>query len=454
MPMVPNLDDVREGKEILLYFFFISNKKPVMRRFGIKEKLGYWAVFWGMPVLGISGYFLWAESIVTRYLPGMALNISYLAHTDEALLAAIVIFIWHIYNTHISLSKFPMGMSWFTGYENEEEMMEEHYAHYVNMMKEEGLDAEIKEEHKDHFEGKNPLIVMINKLYLITLATALIILTVVICTALYQTTFGHLPPPAEATEGEMKTAKLEELLEKIVLEDKEKEKFYRGYRITTEKELKGFYHNIALKVGPDNRSLCIKCHGDFPHGETKHIRAFLNMHAFFLACETCHIRPEEKEEPLYYQWYDRESGAIVKNPEIGTAPIDTLDLRLVPCRMENGELLREDSDERIKYTDDFIRMVEEGTLSYEEDKEKLKKIHDHINPESIQCQECHTKENPLLPYEKIGYSERRVGYLCSEEISRMIREYKLFSTPSPLKEWEEEAPPKDNSSTTTNQDKQ
>jgi hypothetical protein len=99
-------------------------------------------------------------------------------------------------------------------------------------------------------------------------------------------------------------------------------------------------------------------------------------------------------------------------------------------------------------------MVEEGTLSYEEDKEKLKKIHDHINPESIQCQECHTKENPLLPYEKIGYSERRVGYLCSEEISRMIREYKLFSTPSPLKEWEEEAPPKDNSSTTTNQDKQ
>ena len=223
-----------------------------------------------------------------------------------------------------------------------------------------------------------------------------------------------------------------------MVEDKEKEKFYRGYRITAEKELKGYYHNIALKVGPDNRSHCIKCHGDFPHGETKQIRAFLNMHAFFLTCETCHIRPEENEETFLYQWYDRESGEIVEDPEIGAKPIDALDLRLVPCRMEEGKLIREDSDERIRFTEDFIRMVEEETLGFEEGKEKLKKIHDHINPESIQCQECHTKDKPFLPYEKIGYSQRRIGYLCSDEISRMIREYELFVTPTPLKEWEEE----------------
>jgi hypothetical protein len=83
-------------------------------------------------------------------------------------------------------------------------------------------------------------------------------------------------------------------------------------------------------------------------------------------------------------------------------------------------------------------MVEEETLGFEEEKEKLKKIHDHINPESIQCQECHTKDKPFLPYEKIGYSQRRIGYLCSDEISRMIREHELFVTPTPLKEWEEE----------------
>ncbi|MEE9505041.1 MAG: hypothetical protein V3V90_07905 [Thermodesulfobacteriota bacterium] len=438
MPMIPNLEDLRESKEILLYYFFLSSNKPVMRRFGVREKLGYWAVFWGMPVLGISGWFLWAEGIITRYLPGIVLNLSYLAHTDEALLAAIVIFIWHLYNTHISLSKFPMGMSWFTGYENEEEMMEEHYAHYVDTMKQEGREAEIKEEKEDPFEGQSPLIKMFNRVYLVTLMVILTSTTIFISIAIYQTTFGHLPPPSDAPIAKKESAKLERLLEKIVVEDKEKEKFYRGYRITAEKELKGYYHNIALKVGPDNRSHCIKCHGDFPHGETKQIRAFLNMHAFFLTCETCHIRPEENEETFLYQWYDRESGEIVEDPEIGAKPIDALDLRLVPCRMEEGKLIREDSDERIRFTKDFIRMVEDETLGFEEEKEKLKKIHDHINPESIQCQECHTKDKPFLPYEKIGYSQRRIGYLCSDEISRMIREHELFVSPTPLKEWEEE----------------
>jgi len=435
MPMVPNAADLREAKEILMYYFFLSNKKPIMKRFGVREKFGYWAVFWGMPILGITGFFLWAEGIITRYLPGIALNISYLAHSDEALLAVSVIFIWHLYNTHLNLSKFPMGLSWFTGYENEEEMMEEHYVHYIDTMKKEGLDADIKEEKKDPLEGKSLLVRMLNKSYLVALIFILTSTTIFIVTAIYQTTFGPLRAHSEAPTSKKESTKLEEFLEKIVLE--EKERFYRGYRITMEKELKGYYHNIALRVGPDNRSHCIKCHGDFPHGETKQIRAFLNMHAFFSSCETCHIRPEETEENLVYQWYDRKSGVIVENPEIGTKPIDALDLKLIPCRIIEGELIREDSEERIRFTEDFIGMVEKGALSFEEEKENLKKIHDHINPQSIQCQECHTKDKPFLSYEKIGYSQRRIGYLCSEEISRMIRDHKLFYTPTPLKEWEE-----------------
>lgn len=436
MPLVPNATDLREAKDILMYYFFLSNKRPIMRRFGVREKFGYWAVFWGMPILGITGFFLWAESIITRYLPGIVLNISYLAHSDEALLAVVVIFIWHIYNVHITLSKFPMGMSWFTGYENEKEMMEEHYAHYIDTMKQEGLDADIKEEKKDPSEGQSPSVKILNKLYLVALMFILISTTIFITVAIYQVTFGHLPPREESI-AKKEPVQLEKLLEKIVVEDPEKERLYRGYRITEEKELKGFYHNIALSVGPDNRSHCIKCHGDFPHGETKQIRAFLNMHAFFLSCETCHIRPEETEKDLVYQWYDRESGVIVENPEIGTKPIDALGLKLIPCRVKEGKLVREDSEERIRFTEDFIRMVEKETISFEEEKEALKKLHDHINPQSIQCQECHTKEKPFLTFEKIGYSERRIGYLCSEEISRMIRDYKLFHTPTPLKEWEE-----------------
>jgi hypothetical protein len=121
---------------------------------------------------------------------------------------------------------------------------------------------------------------------------------------------------------------------------------------------------------------------------------------------------------------------------INVKQIDDLDLKLIPCRVKGGTLLREDSDERIKFTDDFIRQVEEETISFEDEKEILKEIHDHINPESIQCQECHTTDTPFLPYEQIGYSKRRISYLCSEELANMIRDYKLYHTPTHLKEWE------------------
>lgn len=436
MPMIPNRADLREAKEIWLYYFFLSNKKPVKGRFGVTEKFGYWAVFWGMPILGITGFFLWAEGIVTRYLPGIVLNISYIAHSDEALLAVTVIFIWHLYNTHISLSKFPMGMSWFTGYENEEEMMEEHYTHYVETMKKEGLGADIQKEKRDHFEGKSLIFRIANKVFVIALMFLLTLSTIFIARTIYQTTFGHLPPPPEAIAREKQSEKLEEFLEKIVLEDKDKQRLYRGYRITMEKELKDYYHNVVLKVEPDKRSHCIICHGDFPHGETKHIRAFLNMHNFYLACETCHIRPEEESEPFVYRWYDIDSGDIVENPVINTKPTDELDIKLIPCRIEKGKLIRADSDEQIELTKDFIRKVEKEEISFEEEKELLKTIHDRINPQSIQCQECHTRDKLILPLSEIGYSERRIGYICSDEISKMIRDYELYSSPTLLKTWE------------------
>ncbi|MCK5513341.1 MAG: hypothetical protein KAJ00_02485, partial [Deltaproteobacteria bacterium] len=359
------------------------------------------------------------------------------AHSDEALLAVTVIFIWHIYNTHISLSKFPMGMSWFTGYENEEEMMEEHYNFYVDTMKEEGLAAEIKEEEKDTFEGHSLLVRILKKTYLVTLMFILMLVTISIALTIYQTTFGHLPPPREAATPDKKSVKLEAFLEKIVLEDKNKERLYRGYRITMEKVLKGYYHNIALKVEPDKRSHCIICHGDFPHGETKHIRAFLNMHNFYLACETCHIRPEDEAETFVYRWYDIYSGDIIQNPAIGSKPTDELDIKLIPFLIEKGKLIRADSEERIKLTKDFVRKVEKDEISFEEEKKILEKIHDHINPQSIQCQECHTRDRLILPLAEIGYSERRVGYICSDEISRMIRDYNLYSSPTLLKTWED-----------------
>ncbi len=59
------------------------------------------------------------------------------------------------------------------------------------------------------------------------------------------------------------------------------------------KRCKDHYHRIELDITPDETSHCIKCHGDLPHGKSEHIRAFLNMHNLYFACQTCHVRPTD-----------------------------------------------------------------------------------------------------------------------------------------------------------------
>jgi cytochrome b subunit of formate dehydrogenase len=143
-PLVPNLKDARDIRDLLKYLLFLTNKRPQGDKFTWIEKFDYWAPFWGMIVIGFSGLVLWNKELATQILPGQVLNFSLIAHSDEALLAALFLFIWHLYNVHFSASAFPMGTSFLTGYMSEELMIEHHYKYYVEAMQEAGLEHEIR----------------------------------------------------------------------------------------------------------------------------------------------------------------------------------------------------------------------------------------------------------------------------------------------------------------------
>jgi cytochrome b subunit of formate dehydrogenase len=148
--MVPNLKDAKDIRDLMKYLLFLTNKRPDGDDFTWKEKFDYWAPFWGMVIIGFSGLILWNKELATQILPGGLLNFSLIAHSDEALLAALFLFIWHWYNVHFSISVFPMGTVFLTGYLPEELMVEEHYQRYVEIMKEEGLEREILPPHGAH----------------------------------------------------------------------------------------------------------------------------------------------------------------------------------------------------------------------------------------------------------------------------------------------------------------
>ena len=119
--MMFNLTDV---KQLWQHFLWFINKgeRPEYGRFSYWEKFDYFAVFWGVLVIGSTGLILWFPTVFTHILPGWAINVAMIIHSDEALLATAFIFTIHFFNTHFRPDKFPMDPVIFTGRVSLEEL--------------------------------------------------------------------------------------------------------------------------------------------------------------------------------------------------------------------------------------------------------------------------------------------------------------------------------------------
>ncbi len=115
--MVPNLKDIQDFIAQVKWFFF-RGPKPKFGRYAYWDKVDYWAVFWGMAIIGLSGYAMWFAPFFARFIPGSWLNIALLIHGEEAILAVGFIFTIHFFNTHLRPDNFPMDLVIFTGRHN------------------------------------------------------------------------------------------------------------------------------------------------------------------------------------------------------------------------------------------------------------------------------------------------------------------------------------------------
>jgi len=98
-----------------LKWFVGAGPRPRYGRWTYWEKFDYFAVFWGIFVIGSTGLMLWFPVFFTRFLPGWLINVATIIHSDEALLATGFIFTVHFFNTHLRPEKFPMDTVVFTG---------------------------------------------------------------------------------------------------------------------------------------------------------------------------------------------------------------------------------------------------------------------------------------------------------------------------------------------------
>ncbi|MBU0755626.1 MAG: cytochrome C, partial [Planctomycetes bacterium] len=96
-------------------WFLGRGRYPSYGRWTYWEKFDYFAVFWGVAIIGTTGLMLWFPVLFTRVFPGWFINVATIIHSDEALLAVGFIFTVHFFNTHFRPGKFPMDPVMFTG---------------------------------------------------------------------------------------------------------------------------------------------------------------------------------------------------------------------------------------------------------------------------------------------------------------------------------------------------
>ena len=131
---VPNWKDMYDM--IGMFKWFVGKgPRPSIERWSYWEKFDYWAVFWGMAIIGGSGMMLAYPHLVAKVAPGWVFNVAMVVHGEEAFLAAVFLFTVHFFNNHFRPDKLPPpDVVMFTGTQSLQEFRHEHRAQYDRLV--------------------------------------------------------------------------------------------------------------------------------------------------------------------------------------------------------------------------------------------------------------------------------------------------------------------------------
>jgi len=142
--MLPTPQDLKQFIATVRWFIGMG-PRPQYGRWTYWEKFDYFAVFWGIAVIGSTGLTLWFPIFFTRFIPGSFINVATVIHSDEALLATGFIFTVHFFNTHLRPEKFPMDTTIFTGHMPLAELKRDKPLEYESLLNSGRLEEQMEE---------------------------------------------------------------------------------------------------------------------------------------------------------------------------------------------------------------------------------------------------------------------------------------------------------------------
>ncbi len=131
--MVPSLKDLEDAIGMFRWFFGLG-PQPLFDKWTYWQKFDYWAPFWGVTIIGVSGAMMWFNTLTASYLPGWVFNVAMIFHGEEAFLAAAFLFTVHFFNNHWRPENFPLDTMMFTGVMPLEKFKREHIIEYNQLV--------------------------------------------------------------------------------------------------------------------------------------------------------------------------------------------------------------------------------------------------------------------------------------------------------------------------------
>ena len=113
--MFPRWKDLKDMIHTVLWITGFYKSEPDYDHFQYGQKIDYWAIFWGMPVMAITGIIMMFPVFFSQWIGGQWFAVVAAAHRDEAVLAVGFILIVHMYYGHLQTSAFPVNTVMFTG---------------------------------------------------------------------------------------------------------------------------------------------------------------------------------------------------------------------------------------------------------------------------------------------------------------------------------------------------
>ena len=463
-PMMLRPQDIKDFTHLFLHLFGFKKDRPLHGRYHFTQKAEYWALFWGMATIGISGALLWTAGWSSGLLGGRALNFAIIVHTYEAFLAFLSVSVLHLFAVVFSPAVFPLSRASLSGVMPPEETAEAHEGHLMQVAQDLGIDVPTPAAPSGF---RHLLRQLIRRTYAACLLVAVCLLCFVSLTWLAKQWFGVGPAPDEVRDVALR-------IDMSDLEGAERQSRH-------ERGPLAHFHVIPAWYSEDVANGCTAsgCHQVLPHGERKEDRAFLNMHTTFVDCQVCHLEvaptPGElgwvtledrsgREAPAVLQLAallepavpSEAEGRLILDRELRrllTVAIDESggdpELELWALQLDtahpDGELyasyLREIRQglglhghgeygaklgipgRRFTLDAEGERAAESlrgggADLAKDEKEPLVEVVHRGFVRPDVQCTRCHADESDLVDFEQLGYSPRHADSLRGNAIVR------------------------------------